>query len=535
MIRVIFGRLTPTMFLIGFRITLFFSCAFALVGTLSAQTDAPLTSQYAPGAIPSGASMPINIYPAVTGRPFRAEVNARRIETKPDGKQITYEFHGILARDSEGRVLQETLPSPQVPIAGGAAFMTHTVKVTDPDARVELRWDDLTRTVIKAPPLPQQLTARPQPLDRCENDQGAVRSYPNGRTQRAEALGERTIQGTLTRGCRIYTFIPAAAGSNDQPTTVTDDSWTSPELRVALLRIHHDPGREDETVRLDKINRVEPDHRIFQPPPDYQVHDPEQEELQREQAQPPITHPELLAGPWETTNPASGAIDGFNISLLTKLRDAAEYLSTIEIRVYHRQGQNEVGGSFTINGDSNNTWDGKRLRLQFTPRTPDAAALDLDLTFDQTRQQWTGTFNRNGFARQVILKRPRARSNPLVGDWYLHTDRSRRLPAGTFYETLCLHIAQRNDGSLVAWEDRRNGPAMNPYGQKLKVLSAENNSIRVQTDNAGGNTVGFTGSLSADGTSIEGHASTNGTQNPRTMILIKSSGEGFSPPMSDKL
>jgi hypothetical protein len=523
------------MYLIGFRITLLCSCAFALVGTLSAQTNAPLTNQYALGAIPSGASMPINIYPAVTTRPFRAEVNARRIETKPDGKQITYEFHGVLARDSEGRVLQETLPSPQVSIAGGAAFMTHTVKVTDPNAGVELRWDDLTRTIIRAPALPQQLTARPQPLDRCENDQGAVRSLPNGRTQRSEALGERTIQGILTRGCRIYTFIPAGTGNNDQPTTVTDDSWTSPELRVALLRIHHDPGREDETVRLDKVVRVEPDHRIFQPPPDYQLHDPQQEELQREQAQPPITHPELLAGPWETTNPASGAIDGFNISLLTKLRDATEYLSTIELWVYHREGLSEAGGSFTINGDSENTWDGKRLRLKSTPRTAVTPSLEFELTFNQARQQWTGTFNRNGLARQVILKRPGGLSNPFVGDWYLHSDRSRRLPAGAFQETLCLHIAQRNDGSLVAWEDRKNGPSLNPYGQRLRVLSAENSSLKVQTDNSFGNTVGFTGSLSTDGTSIEGHSSTNGTQNPRTMILIKSSGEGFSAPMSDQL
>src|SRR5205823_1250434 len=72
----------------------------------------PLNGQWSSGAIPYGAAnMAIDIFPAVTGKPFNTQVNARKIETKPDGKQITYESHGVLARDSNGRVLQEGLPS----------------------------------------------------------------------------------------------------------------------------------------------------------------------------------------------------------------------------------------------------------------------------------------------------------------------------------------------------------------------------------------------------------------------------------------
>jgi hypothetical protein len=62
------------------------------------------------------------------------------------------ESHGMLARDSEGRVLQEGLPSPKVSVSGGATFTTLSAKVTDPSAKLEYRWDEMTKTVLKMRP-----------------------------------------------------------------------------------------------------------------------------------------------------------------------------------------------------------------------------------------------------------------------------------------------------------------------------------------------------------------------------------------------
>jgi hypothetical protein len=288
---------------------------------VNAQIKGPLTSQWSPGATPyGGANMPINIFPAVTGRPFHAEVNARKVETKADGKQITYESHGILARDSAGRVLQEGLPSPKVAVFGGTTFTTLSAKVTDPTTKLEFRWDEMTKTVLKMRPLSHQIRAIAEPLDACEREQDRARSYPNGATQRSESLGERTIQGILTRGCRVYTFITAQPNVNGPPRTIIDDSWSSTDLGMSLLRVHHDPSGEDETVQLDNVVLGEPDSGIFQPPADYKVRDPEQEELQREQTQPSITHPELLAGLWETFGAGLGGIDGFDVVLFTRVR-----------------------------------------------------------------------------------------------------------------------------------------------------------------------------------------------------------------------
>jgi len=490
----------------------------------------PLNSQWSPGAIPYGAGdMPINIFPAVTDKPFHAEVNARKIETKPDGKQITYESHGVLARDSNGRVLQEGLPSPNVAVSGGTTSTILTAKVTDPTSKLELRWDEMTKMVLKMRPLPHQISTTPEPLDACEREEGRTRAYPNGSTQRIESLGERTIQGIPTRGCRVYSFIPAQPGASDQPRTITDDSWTSTEMGVCLLRIHHDPNHEDETVQLDNIVLGEPEVAMFQPPADYKVRDPEQEQLQREQTQPSITNPQLLAGLWETET--NGTIDGFDVVLFTRTRSSTEYLSTIELRIHHIENLEEKWGWYTVNEGKIGTWDGKRLRLDHQPTTTDLPSLHLDLVFDPVKQEFRGNFNRSGVPRQVVLKRPGALANrsasPLAGEWYLHSDRSRPIQPGAFYQDFCLHLAQRPDGSFTAWTDNKSANQAQ-YGTRLKVLNAIGNTIEVQTDSGHGNTTTITASISADGQTMEARWSTNGNNAGPPRVLIKSSGEGFS-------
>jgi hypothetical protein len=491
----------------------------------------PLNGQWSPGAIPYGAAnMAIDIFPAVTGKPFHAQVNARKIETKPDGKQITYESHAILARDSDGRVLQQGLPSPKVTVSGGTTSTILTAKVTDPTSKLELRWDEMTRMVLKTRPLPHQIRTTHAPLDACEGEQSKTRTYPTGITQQIAGLGERTIQGVSTRGCRVTTLLPAQQTTTNQPRTVTDDSWCATELGVCLLRIHHVPDHEDETIQLDNLVLSEPDPAMFKAPADYQLRDPEQEELQREQSQPSITNPQLLAGMWETE--ADGIIDGFDLVLSTRSRETKEQLSTIQLRIHHIEKGEEKWGWYTLNEGKIGTWNGTRLRLDHDPPTANLASLHLDLLFDPVRQEFQGDFKRNGVSRQVVLRRPGAlanrSTNQLTGDWYLHSDRSRPIPPGAFYQDFCLHLAQRQDGSFTAWTDVKNGD-LGQYGTRLKVLNAIGNTVEVQTDNSVGNITTTTGSISADGQTMEVRGSTNGNAPGPLRVFIKSSGEGFSP------
>jgi hypothetical protein len=396
------------------------------------------------------------VYPATTGEPFHAEVKTRKVKIQLDGKQTVDESHEVLARDSEGRVFNEQLPSQNAGgVEGSHSFRPHTVSISDPVAMTQLRWDDQTgaistsKTVLKTALWFGSGGAKPPVLDACQRGEGATRSYPNGETQKIEDLGKRTIQGILTNGCRVSTFIPAGAIHNTRAFTVTDDSWTSYEMRLRLLTLHHDAANGiDETIELDNIVRGEPDPALFQAPRDYQVRDTEEERRRKERSETAVTHPESYAGPWETRDVKSGVTDGVFLWINTEVRQSTEYVGLLQIKVYRRESDATKEGWFTANGGTDTTWDGKRLLLKFQPVAAGDVALDLDLIFDPSQQSWSGTFNRGGTAKQVRLHRPGASaqaSNRFAGDWFLHLNSSRHVP----YSATCIHVQKKRMARLL--------------------------------------------------------------------------------------
>lgn len=481
------------------------------------------------------------VYPATTDQPFHADVKMRRVKIHPDGTQTVDESQGILARDSRGRVLNEQLRSGGPDGADGShSSKPHAVSISDAAAMTQLRWDDVvpgSKTVLKTALRPIPQGRNPAPLDACQREKGATRSYPNGETQKIEDLGERTIQGILAHGCRVSTFIPVGAIHNAQALTVTDDSWTSYEMRLRLLSVHRDPANgEEDTMELDNIVRGEPDPTLFQPPPDYQVRDLEEEKRQKERFEIPVIHPEFFAGPWETREPNSGITDGILVSIDTEVRQSTEYLTQLQIKVYRREGDATQEGWFTANNDANTTWDGKELRLKFQPVAAGDVALDLDLDlkFDSAQQSWTGTFNRGGTAKQVRLQRPGAAvqaSSGFAGDWFLHLEPSRHLP----YSATCIHVAEATDGVLLVWEDSKspriiNAPMHNEYGREYAIENVKFDSLALKLASSkwAGNQITFSGTLSPDGTKMEGRWATNGQASPDSLVFLRSSGEGFS-------
>lgn len=488
----------------------------------------------------------VSVYPAVIGQPFHAEVKWLRTKTQQDGKQAVQESRAVLARDSEGRVFSEQLPSQKVKAADGSyTFTRHTVSISDPAAMTVMQWTDETdaipdsKIVTKTALFPGPGGGRPPVLDACQREKGATRSYPNGETQKIQDLGERTIQGILTHGCRVSTFIPAGTIHNDQQLTVTDESWTSYEMRLTLLKLHHDPSKAgDDSMELISIVRGDPDPSLFQPPPDYHVRDLEEDRRRKERSEIAVTHPESFAGPWETRDSKSGVTDGVLLWARTELRQSAEYLTLIQIKVYRREAGATRQGWFTVNEGPDTTWDGKRLRLKFQPVVAEDVALDLDLVFDPVVQSWMGTFTRGGMPKHVRLQRPGALAksqNRFDGDWFLHLDPSRRVP----YSATCIHVAEESDGTLVAWQDSKsprviNGPMQNEYGREFDVQDVKFNSISLIAASSKwfGKQVTFSGTLSPDGSQLEGRWATNGQPAPNAVVFIKSSGEGFSAAFS---
>jgi hypothetical protein len=60
---------------------------------------------------------------------------------------------------------------------------------------------------------------------------------------------------------------------NDHPVTITSEEWSTPGSTMPPFRRISDPRSGDETAASYDIVRGEPDPRLFQIPPDYQIVD----------------------------------------------------------------------------------------------------------------------------------------------------------------------------------------------------------------------------------------------------------------------
>src|SRR5580693_513817 len=113
--------------------TLVIIATFFTASAAAAQDLPPLSNEYAPGTFPGGGSNLVSVYPVVIGHPFRALMNSRSVMAMPDGTRRTYESHGILVRDRNGRLLSSAPESPHVPDGPNSdEFTAAGASVTDP-------------------------------------------------------------------------------------------------------------------------------------------------------------------------------------------------------------------------------------------------------------------------------------------------------------------------------------------------------------------------------------------------------------------
>jgi hypothetical protein len=525
-----------------------------------AQELPPLSNKWAPGAVPGGGGIHVAAVPIVTGEPFTADNDSRSVMLL-NGEKVINESHSIIARDSSGRVATRTVESPHVTFPNGksAGSIPAGGTITDPTASVHLNWSEpmeaiLGKVVMKNRLFPNEPQARPQPLDACERESGRTRHYQNGVTQQIEEIGERTIQNILTRGCRVTNFIPAGTPNNDQPITTTDESWSSPELRITLLHVFHAPDGQDRMEQLDNIVLGEPDPALFEPPPGYTIRDMDAEREQQERAQftvqPGQPDAAMLVGAWEADDPfaAKPAQVGIRLKLVANRRvpfshgkvtgDGMQKFMSFDICVYQRAAGEEKHGWFsTTQGGA--SWDGSRLIVAYHGAGTYAFVqgdLALDLTFDEQKGFWAGSYSRDGVSKPVRLTRPGAArngpSNPFVGDW---SESGRMGPSAPAALTpTCVDIAQGLDGTFVAWRLSNSGPIIDPREGDAIALLQENDGdalgVQINGDTltlqegidwaviAGKGPEQFTGKLSADGIQIVGtwaaHAPESGKERP---------------------
>jgi hypothetical protein len=222
---------------------------------------------------------------AVTGAPYSAELVNERVQTLANGTHINHpSTTDKVYRDSEGRTRTEHLmprpPGFKQPDGAEAPVM---VTIFDPVAHVMYTLNASEKVAYKQ--TIQVPANRPSRSFTSSAALGVTRVFSNSGPQSAarattdaerpqsttEKLGTQTMEGVTVEGMRDTTVWPVGSRGNDQPVTVVNEFWTSPDLHVVVLSKQTDPIIGDSTLKLTNITRGEPDPALFQPPADYAV------------------------------------------------------------------------------------------------------------------------------------------------------------------------------------------------------------------------------------------------------------------------
>lgn len=191
--------------------------------------------------------------------------------------------------------------------------------------------------------------------------------------------------------------------------------------------------------------------------------------------QKPISNPDLIAGPWETTD--DSGIDGVWITLLTAHPANPKTIRQwVSVLVYHRGKAEQTWtyvsppADFLSYSSSASLQDGKFLRIRIAG---DASIkpVEINLIFSTNDENWTGTWWAGRSARRVDLRRPRPgdeRAKSVIGDWNGGAERG-----GSF------HIRASSDDALSAWLDS-SVYDVRSSGELVAVESDTKNNIRLQ-------------------------------------------------------
>ena len=255
--------------------------------TVYFQSAGPVTT-VGMGMVTKGAGTPVK------SAPYSATITTESVQTLGDGTHISQSINGNVARDSEGRVRQDTA----LPSIGNlsATDAPHLVFIQDPVAQTSytLNLTDKTAQKMPALPPPMNMTAGgpdsggkmivqmsdsvagagplPGPPPPGIMMQRTFRTADQGKAA-TEDLGTQTMEGVLVSGVRMTRTIPAGEMGNDRAMSIVTEVWTSPDLKTIVYSKRSDPRMGEQTFQLTNIQRAEPDASLFTVPADFKIVD----------------------------------------------------------------------------------------------------------------------------------------------------------------------------------------------------------------------------------------------------------------------
>lgn len=248
-------------------------------GTISGSVPAPNNP---PQTATIRMQAPVLQRTAITGAPYCAEVTTEHIQTLADGTHITNKAHSTKdCRDSEGRTRTE---SHMLRSFNPASEGVLIVEIADPVSGFRYVLDTQNHVAHRfAPPAEkadgvatysQTGRANSSPTNSVSVRTAAPTPAQANRPERVtESLGTQVIEGVLVEGTKTTTTFPVGVMGNDRPIIRVTESWHSPDLKITVLSKNSDPRMGESSMRLQNIDRTEPEAGLFRVPPDYEVVD----------------------------------------------------------------------------------------------------------------------------------------------------------------------------------------------------------------------------------------------------------------------
>src|SRR6267378_3400034 len=191
----------------------------------------------------------------ITGAPYTAIVSTEMTQILADGNRINNKTTVSLARDSQGRTRREETMGMVGPWQVNGPKL---VFINDPTSQTNYVLDSNKQSamVMKHAGFKVEFSGKGPGGEQPEEI-------------KTESLGNQTMEGVLVEGKRVTRTIPAGQIGNTQPIEIISEVWTSPDLQAIVMSKHSDPRFGETTYQLTGIQRVEPDHSLFEIPSGY--------------------------------------------------------------------------------------------------------------------------------------------------------------------------------------------------------------------------------------------------------------------------
>lgn len=199
----------------------------------------------------------------IPGVPFNGTVKVERSRVHPDGSIVNLKTIRAIARDSRGRIHNES--RELVPVSSTETPRITSIHLYDPQTRISVMLNPQARTfwtsVVNRPPStvpPALLNASP-----------TGNSLPQNEFTKEEDLGIQDVEGVPVHGVRETQAIAAENSGTGKEVLITDEYWYSDDLRINLMIKHSDPRSGTVTMTVVQVTRTDPDPALFEIPDGY--------------------------------------------------------------------------------------------------------------------------------------------------------------------------------------------------------------------------------------------------------------------------